>query len=160
MDRKNVSSSKKLLSRNYSARIIIYSAITLFLTNLNALVDSIVHPEIPYFHKEHLIVGGVTFAVITTLFIALLLFEIRLERALQRTLESVLPICSKCKKIRNPDLPADNPSSWQPLEIYFEKAVSTQFSHGLCPVCLPQVYPHLHTKPDGPNVEVETSTTA
>ena len=30
------------------------------MSNLNALVDYVLHPYIPYFDKEHLIVGGVT----------------------------------------------------------------------------------------------------
>ena len=145
-----------LLSKNYIVRIIIYTGIILFLTNLNALVDQILHPEIPYFDKEHLIVGGITFFVITSLFSMLTLYEIRLDHALERTLETVLPICSNCKKIRHPDLPADDPRSWQPLEIYFEKKVSTQFSHGLCPSCLPILYPHLSKKAVPPISEVKT----
>lgn len=160
MNQKTTYKPKTLLSKNYPARLMIYGVIILFLTNLNALVDKIVHPEIPYFDKEHLIVGGVTFFVITSLFSVLTMFEIRLDHALERTLESVLPICSNCKKIRHPDLPADDPGSWQPLEIYFEKNVSTQFSHGLCPVCLPQIYPHLSKKGDSPVSKVETPTSS
>lgn len=32
----------------------------LFISNLNAIVDVIIHPEIPYFDEEHLIVGSIT----------------------------------------------------------------------------------------------------
>lgn len=42
------------------ANISIYIVIILLLSNLNAIVDSFLHPEIPYFDHEHLIVGGIT----------------------------------------------------------------------------------------------------
>ena len=44
-------------------------------------------------------------------------------------LKSVLPICSKCKKIRN-----DN-EYWQEVEEYFEKYMDLSFTHGYCPEC-------------------------
>ena len=44
-------------------------SLIVLLGNLNAIVDSMLHPEIPYFHKEHLIVGGATMAVMVLLFI-------------------------------------------------------------------------------------------
>lgn len=34
--------------------------VVLFMTNLNSLVDLVLHPNIPYFDTEHLIVGGTT----------------------------------------------------------------------------------------------------
>jgi hypothetical protein len=45
------------------------------------------------------------------------------------SLRSLLPICAKCKKIR------DDKSYWQKLETYFEKHMDVDFSHGLCPEC-------------------------
>jgi len=42
--------------------------------NLNAMVDVVLHPEIPYFDKEHLIVGGVTGFVSMVLFGLLALY--------------------------------------------------------------------------------------
>ncbi len=38
------------------------------MSNLSALVDAFLHPEIPYFDIEHLIVGGVTGLVSSILF--------------------------------------------------------------------------------------------
>jgi hypothetical protein len=35
-------------------------AFALLLANVSAVVDAVLHPEIPYFDREHLIVGGVT----------------------------------------------------------------------------------------------------
>ncbi len=46
-----------------------------------------------------------------------------------RTLESLLPICMRCKKIR------DDAGAWQTMETYIYEHTGTQFSHGLCPDC-------------------------
>ncbi|MGA9235803.1 MAG: PAS domain-containing protein [Desulfobacterales bacterium] len=56
------------------------SVIALF-GNLNALVDLAVHPEIPYFHKEHLIVGGITGTVMILLFFSLVFYIRHLDKA-------------------------------------------------------------------------------
>ncbi len=48
--------------------------------NLNALVDVVFHPEIPYFDEEHLIVGGFTALLSALLLILLSAFINRLER--------------------------------------------------------------------------------
>ena len=44
----------------------------------------VLHPEIPYFHKEHLIVGGITGAVIILLFISLAFYISHLNKAMKR----------------------------------------------------------------------------
>ncbi len=46
--------------------------------NLNALVDAVLHPEIPYFDEEHLIVGGVASLFTATLLILLVIYLNRL----------------------------------------------------------------------------------
>ena len=90
------------------------------MSNLNALVDAVLHPDIPYFDEEHLIVGGITGLVSIILFGLLTLYVRYLNKALSniKTLESILPICSHCKKIRKPDSDPKNMESWQPLEAY------------------------------------------
>lgn len=57
-----------------------------------------------------------------------------LRRALSevKVLESFLPICAKCKKIR------DENGEWQQLESYISKHSNTQFSHGYCKECARQ----------------------
>ncbi len=50
-----------------------------------------------------------------------------------RQLESLLPICSYCKKIR------DDENQWQQLEVYLHEHTGTQFSHGICPQCMETV---------------------
>jgi DNA-binding response OmpR family regulator len=47
-----------------------------------------------------------------------------------RRLESFLPICSCCKKVRN------DQQYWQEIETYYTERQGTVFSHGFCPDCL------------------------
>jgi hypothetical protein len=60
-----------------------------------------------------------------------------LTEALQRvkTLSGLLPICSSCKKIRN------NEGSWEQVETYIKRRTDTEFTHGICPDCVRQLYP-------------------
>ena len=46
-----------------------------------------------------------------------------------KVLETFLPICCECKKIR------DKEGSWQKLEEYISEHSNTTFSHGYCPEC-------------------------
>jgi hypothetical protein len=54
-----------------------------------------------------------------------------------RTLKGILPICSFCKKIRNPD------GTWESLEYYITRRSEAEFSHGVCPDCHKKYYPEL-----------------
>jgi len=54
------------------------------MANLNAAVDHFSHPEIPYFDKEHLLVGGITGFVGIIGFGLVLLYAHSLESALRR----------------------------------------------------------------------------
>lgn len=62
-----------------------------------------------------------------------------LEQALERirTLSGLLPICSRCKKIRNDE------GYWEQMESYISQHSDTVFSHSLCPECLRELYPDL-----------------
>lgn len=56
------------------------------------------------------------------------------ERILRYTtqisaLESMLPICSYCKKVR------DDNNYWQQVETYLSQRTGTNFSHSICPTC-------------------------
>jgi hypothetical protein len=63
-----------------------------------------------------------------------------LEREL-RALEGILPICSFCKQMREPD------GTWVRLEQYFASRADAQFSHGVCPKCAAQHYgPYLRKR--------------
>jgi phosphoserine phosphatase RsbU/P len=44
-------------------------------------------------------------------------------------LETLLPICSYCKNIR------DESDSWRPVEEYINRQTHAELSHGICPSC-------------------------
>ncbi len=50
-----------------------------------------------------------------------------------KQLESILPICGYCKKVRN------DGKYWQEIEAYFGQRQGTQFSHSICPDCYNRV---------------------
>jgi DNA-binding response OmpR family regulator len=50
-----------------------------------------------------------------------------------RRLESFLPICGYCKKVR------DDQKYWQEIETYVAARAGTRFSHGICPDCYQRV---------------------
>ncbi len=45
------------------------------------------------------------------------------------TLQTLLPICSYCKKIR------DDGEQWIPVDTYIAHRTTSKFSHGICPDC-------------------------
>lgn len=107
------------------------------------MVDYFLHPEIPYFDKEHLIVGGITGFVSIVLFGLLFIYMRYLNNALAKikTLENILPICSNCRKIRKTGSDPRQIDSWQPIESYITQMTTSKFSHGICPECLSKLYP-------------------
>jgi len=62
----------------------IYLLAVIFMANLNAMTDAILHPDIPYFEKEHLIVGTVTGLFIALLGSFLVFYIKRTEVALSK----------------------------------------------------------------------------
>jgi len=116
--------------------------------NLNAVVDCFFHPAIPYFDKEHLIVGGVTSMVFVAIFGILLRHAHYLTWALNtiKILEESLPMCFHCKKIRMADADPAEQESWQSIEGYITENTDSQISHGICPDCTNKLYPQLAVK--------------
>jgi hypothetical protein len=59
-----------------------------------------------------------------------------LEAALEniKTLQGMLPICSKCKKVR------DDQGYWKQIETYVCDHSEAEFSHSLCPHCCDDLY--------------------
>ncbi len=55
-----------------------------------------------------------------------------------KTLSGFIPICAKCKKIR------DDQGFWQAVESYISQRSEAEFSHSLCPDCLGFLYPDLY----------------
>ncbi|MFP4502044.1 MAG: 7TM diverse intracellular signaling domain-containing protein [Candidatus Hydrogenedentota bacterium] len=70
----------------------------------------------------------------------------QLEQSLSqvRTLRGLLPICARCKKIR------DDKGYWNSVESYVHQHTEAQFSHSICPVCMEKLYPE-YTGHEEPN---------
>lgn len=59
-----------------------------------------------------------------------------LRQALEEidTLRDSLPICARCKSIR------DDEGYWQKIETYLKEHSGTELTHGLCPECEEEMY--------------------
>jgi len=57
-----------------------------------------------------------------------------------RTLEGILPMCAKCKKIRMEGAPPADPGSWMPVDSFIARHSDATFSHGICPECAMALY--------------------
>ena len=55
-------------------------------------------------------------------------------------LETLLPICSNCKKIRVEDGDPDRQGDWESMETYISERTSSTFTHGICPECREKLY--------------------
>jgi hypothetical protein len=64
-----------------------------------------------------------------------LIWELKDALARVKTLNGLLPICSACKKIRN------DHGYWEQVEIYIRNRSDAEFTHGICPDCIRQLYP-------------------
>jgi len=60
-----------------------------------------------------------------------------LEEALAKVklLSGLVPICAHCKKIR------DDKGYWNQIEVYISEHSEADFSHGICPDCVHELYP-------------------
>lgn len=134
--------SHRLFSISPFSRIMFSIIAIAFIANLSALVDFFLHPEIGYFDDEHLIVGGVTAVFAAIVIESLVWYANHLESALSKikSLESLLSICARCKKIREPESDPKLQESWTPFEAFISKRTSTTFSHGLCPKCAEEMH--------------------
>ncbi|MCH8204549.1 MAG: response regulator, partial [Candidatus Hydrogenedentes bacterium] len=54
-----------------------------------------------------------------------------------KTLRGLVPICAKCKNVR------DDSGFWQCIENYVSEHSEAEFSHSLCPNCKEELYPGL-----------------
>ncbi|MBA4388901.1 MAG: hypothetical protein C0404_13035 [Verrucomicrobia bacterium] len=65
--------------------------------------------------------------------------ELRSALAMVKTLQSLLPICCACKKIR------DDKGYWQQIDDYIAGHFSNiGFNHGICPECARRLYPEYY----------------
>ena len=66
--------------------------------------------------------------------------ELTSALAMVKTLQSLLPICCSCKKIR------DDKGYWQQIEQYISGHYpGIEFTHGICPDCAKRLYPQLYS---------------
>ena len=85
----------------------------------------------------------ITYILILLVFIILLvtkLYQLKSATIYIKHLESILPICAKCKKIKEPNAPHQNQESWTAIEAFIENRSKTKFSHGICPKCEEELY--------------------
>ena len=52
-------------------------------------------------------------------------------------LESILPVCASCKKIRI------DPAFWQDIQKIIQERSQQEYTHGICPECTEKYYPEL-----------------
>lgn len=57
-----------------------------------------------------------------------------------KTLSGLLPICAACKKIRNDD------GYWEQVETYIKSRSDAEFTHGICPDCVKELYPEYEAR--------------
>ncbi len=60
--------------------------------------------------------------------------ELKEALANVKTLRSLIPICASCKKIR------DDKGYWSQVEVYVRDRSEAEFTHGICPDCMKNVY--------------------
>jgi len=70
-------------------------------------------------------------------------FDLRAALEEVKTLRGIIPICSSCKKIR------DDEGSWSQIEAYIRSHSHAEFSHGLCPDCMHDLYPDIEAGEQG-----------
>jgi hypothetical protein len=68
--------------------------------------------------------------------------NIQLQASLDeiRTLSGLLPMCANCHKIR------DDQGYWTRVEHYMSEHLDVDFTHGICPDCVKELYPNVHAK--------------
>lgn len=98
--------------------------------------------EIMEMNRARLWQHAITLAVVLAALLAVGGYFYRSRQSLEKkveVLESILPICMYCKKIRV-DRPGE-PNRWIAVEEFFRRKDAVEFSHGLCNDCLKLHYP-------------------
>lgn len=100
---------------------------------------------------DELLTMGVYFAFALSLFSLRRWLEVRHSESLLKKknqelqkafdeieqLQGILPICAKCKNIR------DDKGYWHQVEAYIAEHTPAEFSHSICPKCAKQLYPEI-----------------
>jgi hypothetical protein len=65
--------------------------------------------------------------VVETEVLSGLIHELRTTQEHLRAVSGLIPICSYCKKIRNPEV------EWEAIDMYLSRSIPGEFTHTLCP---------------------------
>ena len=111
--------------------------------------------------RNNLLVGGVVFIGLLTAFVSIRIMLIQRTRSMLRQkkeeletlntllqekianiriLGGLLPMCPRCKSIKN------DKGYWEQLESYISDHTDASFSHGICPTCAKKLYPDYFEK--------------
>ena len=107
-----------------------------------SLIQKVIAGFNPFIWKGYLIpflFGGISGAIIGIYIVKVRELNAKLQQRVNK-LESFLPICSNCKKIRKPDSDPEKVDSWEKIESYISNRTSSQFSHSICPECMKKLY--------------------
>lgn len=83
-------------------------------------------------------INGIIQILTLIVFVGLIDYTFRQATEL-RILEGLLPICSRCKKIR------DAHGTWVQLEEYLTEHSEVELTHGYCPDCMKKMWDQYHT---------------
>ena len=124
-------------------KIMVFEALGFLVVILAIWLDEAFHlphyifgePLVPFLAREALWES----AFVAVLGLAVMLATWRGSKRIAQ-LESLLPICMICKKIRKPNTDPEIDESWQTVERYIHERTGSDFSHGLCPACALREY--------------------
>ena len=121
----------RLLTISQLAIVLLFLCLTLG----NEIIDVPHHVfnDAPTLYSQRfgeIIIELIIFFLVAT--IQILLFMKLYKRI--RVLEGFIPICAKCKKVRN----AEN--QWEQMEKYITQHSLAKFSHSICPDCSRRLY--------------------
>ncbi|MFO7760216.1 MAG: hypothetical protein R6V20_01200 [Desulfobia sp.] len=109
---------------------------------LLSFIQKVIAGYDPFILKGYLVpflFGGLSGAVVGSYVFRVGKLNAELRQRLN-TLESFLPICSNCKRVRKPDSDPEKMESWEHIESYISNKTSSRFSHGICPECIEKLY--------------------
>lgn len=90
-------------------------------------------------------------ALIMLLIVLITIIKIYQKKHKIKKLAGLIPICSNCKKIRT------DKGYYEHLEKYISEHSEAEFSHGLCPECIEELYPEYAEKNKERNTETNNT---
>ena len=69
-----------------------------------------------------------------------ILLQARMLTEIQSTFSSIVPICSRCRRVRSPETNAEDRDAWHDVEAYLADSGEWSLAPGVCPDCMDQLY--------------------